>query len=187
MIIAELLPKLPIVKKWIDDVLEKHEFNAKPVSTLGFARLPGYFSDELLKTAKYIPSQTIPVFPVSTLGISGLSLHKKGEYAGITYNDRFFINLGKLRVELVHFHELIHVLQWRYLGVDKFIVAYALEIVNGGSQNNRFEQMAYRHQDQFNKTTKPYDVEREIKKELDMLVPMILTSEILKSIGSLKS
>ncbi len=43
--------------------------------------------------------------------------------AGITYKDTYFIN-HLHQTESLHFHELVHVVQWDWLWVDDFLLAY---------------------------------------------------------------
>jgi len=45
--------------------------------------------------------------------------------AGITYLDTHFVRADQSRVESPHFHELIHAIQWRSLGPERFLALYA--------------------------------------------------------------
>ena len=49
----------------------------------------------------------------------------RGDFDGITYIDTIFLKPAQSENENVYFHELIHVFQWRLLGPDRFLLAYA--------------------------------------------------------------
>jgi hypothetical protein len=40
------------------------------------------------------------------------------EMAGITYLDTFFVRADQAWDESLHFHELVHVVQWRLVGIS---------------------------------------------------------------------
>lgn len=46
---------------------------------------------------------------------------EKADVAGTTYKDTYFIKRQNCFDESLHFHELVHVVQWDYLGVEKFL------------------------------------------------------------------
>jgi hypothetical protein len=86
---------------------------------------------------------------------------------GITYGDVYFVRNDRLSDEALHFHELVHVMQWRILGKEKFIMSYALGHLTGGSYDlNPFETMAYRLQAAFEAGAQPFDVGAVIVREL---------------------
>ena len=45
--------------------------------------------------------------------------------------------------EAIHFHELIHVIQWRLLGPEDFLKSYANGLDEFGYENSPLEKMAY--------------------------------------------
>ena len=49
------------------------------------------------------------------MGANRFAHFERGNFDGITYLNTFFIKRDELRNEAVHFHELIHVIQWRFL------------------------------------------------------------------------
>lgn len=68
--------------------------------------------------------------------------------AGVTYKTTFFVSAG-LQNESLYFHELVHVVQWDRLGVDNFLLAYAIGLLQLGYQQSPLEQMAYQLQAMF--------------------------------------
>ena len=49
------------------------------------------------------------------MGADSVCRVQRGNFDGITYLNTFFIKRDELRNETIHFHELIHVVQWRIL------------------------------------------------------------------------
>jgi hypothetical protein len=68
--------------------------------------------------------------------------------AGVTYKDTFFVCNGQQRDSL-YFHELVHVVQWDRLGVDNFLLAYAVGLLQHGYEQSPLEQMAFELQARF--------------------------------------
>jgi len=63
------LPYLPTILNWIQQTLDAHAGNKRPVSSFNFTRLPRYFSERLLNTASVVPTDRLPVPPLSALGL----------------------------------------------------------------------------------------------------------------------
>ena len=74
--------------------------------------------------------------------------------AGVTYKDTFFVCNGQQRDSL-YFHELVHVVQWDRLGVDNFLLAYAVGLMQHGYEQSPLEQMAFELQARFNQQRVP--------------------------------
>jgi hypothetical protein len=89
-------------------------------------------------------------------------------FAGITYKDTFFLQQGQ-NSESLHFHELIHVVQWERLGVDNFLLAYGVGLVQFGYKNSPLEQMAYSLQQAFDNDTLPGDLISFIERSTDAI------------------
>jgi hypothetical protein len=65
-----------------------------------------------------------------------------------------------------HFHELIHILQWRILGPERFLWLYADGLERFGYRNSPLEIMAYELQERFDAERKPFDVALEVERRL---------------------
>jgi hypothetical protein len=108
------------------------------------------------------------------MGLSGFDDFENLDAAGITYLSSFFVRLGHERNESLHFHELVHVVQWRHLGPERFIIAYALgHLLSGGYRANPFEVMAYELQARFDRGGPAFDVASIVIPELDLVVPVL--------------
>jgi hypothetical protein len=148
--VAKFRDALPHVVQWIDATVAKHEAQAVPVSSLGFKRLPLYFPTDLLERAKVVCFHPIPRPPLSELGLPELSSFEQLNLVGITFRNTCFLDPSH-RTEGLHFHELVHVLQWEQLGPERFLLAYGVGLVRFGYKNSPLEQMAYVFQGNFDR------------------------------------
>ncbi len=86
------------------------------------------------------------------------------EAGGITYLDTYFVRADEAQSESLHFHELVHVIQWRLLGPEKFLALYADGLERFGYRNSPLEVMAYELQERFEREQQPFDVEAACQK-----------------------
>lgn len=145
---------LPGVRQWIDHFLDDHAAQARAVSTLGFGRLSNCFPREVLQHAKVVTLPRVPFPPVDRFGLPELALIQRMSFAGITFKDTFFIQQGHAS-ESLHFHEMVHILQWARLGVDNFLLAYGVGLLQFGYERSPLEQMAYTLQASFDSESLP--------------------------------
>jgi len=145
-----LRQKLPEVESWVEHTVVAHAAQARRVASFGFARLGDYYPASLLHAAKVVAVPTVPVPPLTELGLPGFEEFEQLDAAGITYLDTYFVCADRVRDESLHFHELVHVNQWIHLGPRNFILAYALgHKISGGYRTNPFEVTAYDLQARF--------------------------------------
>jgi len=161
--------KLPLVSGWIDQTLAIHAAKVRPVSDFGFERLPKYYSATFLAGAKVIPIERVPMPPLSQFELPEFGEFEKGDYAGVTYKNTYFVQSSRLMDESLHFHELVHVVQWAQMGVEGFLLAYAAGLAAHGYRNSPLEAMAYGFQAYFDQNGKPEDMESVIKTKLSEL------------------
>lgn len=143
-----------------------HAAEAKPVGSIGFPRLPGFYRPETLSSAKVVAVQNIPVPPLSAMGLSRFADFERMPMAGITYLDTFFIRPEWAGRESLYFHELVHIVQWRILGPERFLWAYADGLERFGYRDSPLEVVAYDLQERFDAGVKPFDVEAEVEQRL---------------------
>lgn len=158
---------LPAIGQWIEDTLSTHESDAIPISELGFLGLANHFSQEFLGRSRAVVTSRPPVPPLTQLGLPELSDFETMPLAGITYKDTFFVHESH-RTESLHFHELVHVVQWDRLGVNRFLWAYGVGLIQFGYKDNPLEQIAYILQSNFDKGVVPDDPTTIIHERADL-------------------
>ena len=159
----------PFVLRWIRQTLADHAQSAQPVASRGFKRLPLYFSQELLDATKFVVVPRVPVPPLSSMGLHRFSDFERGDWDGLTYLDTYFVKRTKATDEELHFHELIHVVQWRLMGPERFLKLYADELERFGYQESPLEKMAYQAQAEFSGSKQAFDAQALVLRELRKL------------------
>lgn len=157
----------PQVAKWIGQTLAIHAPEAQPVTSMGFKRLPLYFNQNLLALAKFIIVDRVPMPPLASMGLPQYADFEKGDYDGVTYLDTFFVRRHRAADEGLYFHELIHVIQWRLLGPERFLATYADGLSAFGYRNAPLEVMAYNAEDMFKNQSQIFEVERYVQGALN--------------------
>jgi hypothetical protein len=133
---------LPRVLDWVDDVLRAHAAASRPVDSLGFTRLHEYWPGDLLRIARVVNTAHVPFPPVSEYGLPEFVDMENASLAGITLRDTFFVDPVHVS-EAVHFHELVHVVQWTTLGPSDFLLTYGVGLAQCGYENSPLEAIAY--------------------------------------------
>jgi hypothetical protein len=103
------------------------------------------------------------------MGLQRFQEFERGDWDGLTYLDTYFVKRTKAADEELHFHELIHVVQWRLMGPERFLKLYADGLERFGYQNSPLERMAYRAQAEFSRSKKPFDAQASVLHELRQL------------------
>jgi len=155
----------PVVADWIQDALAAHEGKARTVASCGFQRLPNYFNAETLISSKVVLVDRLPVPPLSAMGLSQFAEFERGDFNGITYLDTFFLKFAFATDESIHFHELIHVIQWRVLGMKDFLRAYTDGLERFGYRHSPLEKMAYDAEADFSASV-TFDAEKLVSNAL---------------------
>lgn len=176
MDISTLQVKLPNVSSWVDDIVQQHRHLARPVASLGFRRLPQYFEMGTLSRAFVVVLDAVPQPPLTALGLPQFEAFEHMDADGITYKDVYFVKRARALDESLHFHELVHVVQWQLLSPERFILCYALGLAQGEYSNNPFEQIAYALEDRFARGEGPFSVEPLVRRHLGSTVPKLLDS-----------
>jgi hypothetical protein len=159
----------PKVQAWIQKTLAAYEKDAQPINSMRFARLPLYFDHTSLATAKFIPIDRVPMPPLSAMGLDRFAVFEHGDFNGVTYLDRYFIRRTVVTEEALHFHELIHVIQWRLLGPEGFLAAYANGLDEFGYENSPLEKMAYDAEASFKRSSVIFDANKFVAEQLARL------------------
>lgn len=167
-VIYRLHDALPKIRDWIDQLLEAHWERARPIASLGFSRLASYYPPEVLASANVVSVDRTPFPPVALFGLRELASHAELQFGGITFKNTFFIARGA-ETEALCFHELVHVIQWARLGVDRFLLAYALGLVRDGYEGSPLEMMAYCLQHRFERGDELKELVQNINESTDTI------------------
>jgi len=160
---------LPVVREWVEKTLEENRDHAIPVVNLSFPRLSKVFPLDLLSRAKeVVVTGNVPFPPLSRMGLPEFAQMENMTMDGITYKDTFFVN-HLHQTESLHFHELVHIVQWERLGVDDFLFAYGVGLMQFGYADSPLERMAYSLQADFDRGVLPANIIELIQQRTDFI------------------
>jgi hypothetical protein len=158
----------PPLIEWIRKMLEANAHVAQTVSSRGFSRLPHYFTKHTLESTKVVIVDPLPVPPLASMGLTRFAGFVRGDSDGITYIDTIFLKPTQSENENVYFHELIHIIQWRLLGPDRFLLAYANGLECFGYRQSPLEAMAYDAESEFASSTLIFNAEKLVADKLGL-------------------
>ena len=151
-----------LVEKWIDQTLKNYSNQMKSCKCFT-EQFQGYYSEKFLSKCNYVVLDEVPMIDIPELRKAGLSKFIDMEFTGITYKNVYFIQSGFENEHAMHFHELVHILQWQYLGAKEFISRYISELKQYGYEMAPLERMAYLLEDGFRKNTQIINVQQYVK------------------------
>jgi len=153
------------IESWIDETIEGHLNNR--VSCECFAKVfNGFYPIDFLSRSYYVVVEQIPKPDFPELHQVGLGGFIDMPVDGITYKDTYFIKKDCEEDLELHFHELVHVLQWQILGASNFISRYITEIQQYGYDDSPLEKMAYELQNSISKKVHPFNVSDYVKNNI---------------------
>jgi len=179
-LIQRLHSALPAVHQWIEDTLEANRTLAVPVIQLGFPQLRKVFPSDLLMKAKVVAiTGKMPYPPLSSMGLPEFQEMENRPFSGITFKDTFFVKEDQAHSESLHFHEMVHVVQWDQLGVNNFLLAYGVGLMQFGYENSPLEHMAYALQEAFDHQKTPNGIVDIIRTKSDEIWASVAGHHIL--------
>jgi hypothetical protein len=157
-----------LVFQYITAQREKYVSRATPLSAQQKAAMAGFFSSQLLDSARQLVLKGERVanpdfYPMlRTLGFKNLP--DQANMAAITFSD-VVVSHEPFSDGLL-FHELVHVEQYRQLGIPRFSELYVRGFLNGGSYEAiPLEVNAYTLEGRFEQNpAKQFSVEDEVRK-----------------------
>ncbi len=153
------------IEKWIDETIIN--FEKERISCGGLIKLfEGFYPPEFLSGSYYVVVDSVPKPNFPELHQQGLGGFIEMDVDGITYKNTYFIRRGLEENLALHFHELVHVLQWKYLGAQGLISRYIQEVKTLGYIGSPLELMAYGLQDYYQKSGVPFDVPRYVRQKI---------------------
>jgi len=154
------------VKKWIVHTLAEHDPQKQPVAAAQFEKLEGYYPADVLQRTQRVIVDRCPVPPLVAFGIPELAEIENWDLKGVPWENTIFIRRDLADWDVVHFHELLHIVQWQCMGTDRYLTAWAVGTITRGYRDNPLEEMAFRHQLRYETENTPYDVVKEVTAEI---------------------
>jgi hypothetical protein len=102
------------------------------------------------------------------MGLARFADFVRGNFNGVAYVDTIFLKPTQSSNENVHFHELVHVVQWRLLGPERFLLLYANGLECFGYRQSPLEAMAYDAESAFASSTAIFNVEKMVTEKLGL-------------------
>lgn len=145
------------VDQWIDQTNLEHQEQRISCSKF-FDEFRGFYSLEFLQQAYFVVVDSIPKPNFPELRQMGLGNFIDMDVHGITYKNTYYVLPHLVSNLRLHFHELVHVAQWRHLGAKDFIERYMTEIQTAGYDDAPLERMAYSCDAHFTSGSEKFDV-----------------------------
>ena len=153
------------IERWIDQTNTQYT-SQRQSCTIFEKKFAGYFPADFLNSSYFVVVETVPKPDLPQLR------HMKAVVDfldqpddGITYKNTYYVARGYESCEALHFHELVHIAQWKELGETAFIQRYISELNNYGYASAPLEDMAYKLQGCFEKS-QPIDILQYVKQHL---------------------
>jgi hypothetical protein len=155
------------VAGYIADQRQSYRPRAAPLSPKHRLELERFFPPEVLSSVRVIRGQaSAPPFyrHLSALGIGNAPSFSA--MAAVTFED-VVLHAGALTPRLL-FHELVHAVQYRHLGLDGFAERYVNGFLTGGSYEGiPLEKQAYELEARFAaKPREGFSVEQEVSERI---------------------
>ena len=135
---------------WIQGTVAELAPRSHPIGERGFERLPAYFPEPWLTQTRVVTVQRIPFPPLSRFGLPEFASLEQMAVSGITF-DRLCLVHEEQATEGVHFHELVHAVQWVALGPTAFMLTYGVGLIEYGYAQSPLEVAAFDFQSQFDR------------------------------------
>ena len=145
MNLSKMRTALPGMIEWIERTKSFYQKHSKAISEFHLSHIALYFPEEFLSKVRIVPIDHLPIPPLSLLGMTELVDFERADSRAITLDQMYFIKPSFTNDETIHFHELIHVLQWQILGKENFLFIYGLGLLQFGYDENPLEVMARRY------------------------------------------
>lgn len=157
---------LDLVESWIDET--NHAYRKKCRTCSIFEHVfKGFYSQKFLSSSYFVIVESLPTPDFQQLREAGLGDFIDGDYDGITYKDTYYLLPHAADKVNIHFHELVHVIQWRALTAKGFIQRYISEMQTYGyGRQAPLEGMAYDLEDHFKDGRPPLDIGKHVLKNL---------------------
>jgi hypothetical protein len=159
----------PLVAQYIRAQRDRLALTATPLSAVSKLRLRQHFSDADLERVRIVQADPLPIpdppfYPL--LRRLGLDVPEPSLVEAITF-DNVIAARETMGLPLL-FHEMVHVVQYRRLGVKTFARLYVRGyFAAGGYHGIPLERCALEMEQRYLTTKEPFDVGAEVTKWID--------------------
>jgi hypothetical protein len=167
-LIARLRDALPRMREWILTYTESTASQAVTVASLSIPALARCYPAELLESTRFVSTDQICYPPLEQLELGEFNALNVMPWGGITYNDIYFLRRD-VACPVLHFHELVHVVQYQRLGVDRFLWTYGLGLALHGYEDSPLEKMAYDSQLELEHAIYRRSLVADIERRMDII------------------
>jgi hypothetical protein len=133
---------LRLTESWIRQHLADTAQLAQPIAAFPFPNLAPLFPETWHDT-KVVLTPEIKTPPFTQLGLPRFSELERVPLRSLTYLNTIFIDPGHAHNELLFFRELVHVVQWRAVGAEHFMSAYAAGYCKFGFRYTPLDSLAH--------------------------------------------
>lgn len=103
------------IEAWIDSTNAKYRSQRKTCSVFS-SQFSGFYSERFLENSYFVVVGNIPKPNFPELREAGFGDFIDMEVNGITYKNTYYVHARCVGELHLHFHELVHVVQWGLLG-----------------------------------------------------------------------
>jgi hypothetical protein len=158
LMLLRLVRTLPKARRWAIEMATAHAGRSRSLSACAFDRLGDSVGSEILNRVRLVVVPRVPRPPYEEWGLKAVDDLAGFEAGGIALLRTIFIAEDQPFSESMVFHELVHVLQWETLGVNRFLAMYGLQLLEHGYSKSPLETMAYDLQRQFDQGDCSFDL-----------------------------
>jgi len=161
---------------WIASERNAHWPSARPLAPVEKDTLSGYFSAQALDAVRLrtgCPIENPPFYASAMAALEKLGIRARFALlgsSGITFVDCIVVSAPNLAPDLL-LHEMVHVIQYRVLGVREFAKRYVAGLAGAGFvyEHNPLEATAFALQDRFLRGER-FNAEATVQRELQQVV-----------------
>lgn len=153
------------IEMWIDETNREYQSQRYSCSTLE-AAFNGFYPSQFLKESYFVVVEEIPKPNFPELRQMGLGEFIDMPVQGITYKNTYYVSSKQVNSLRLHFHELVHIVQWGLLGAEGFINRYINEIQQFGYDSAPLEKMAYFLDHHYHSGGAPLDVPSYVQSKM---------------------
>ncbi|QSX31044.1 hypothetical protein JYB88_05210 [Shewanella cyperi] len=153
------------IEQWIDETNRHYESHR--ISCDKFINeFDGFYTKSFLENAFFVVVNTIPKPDFPGLREMGLGDLIDMHVDGITYKNTYYILPHVVNNLRIHFHELVHVAQWEFLGASNFIERYIREINHHSYEHAPLEEMAYGLDAHYSNGAEKIDIQNYVSEKI---------------------